>query len=507
MTRTLDLGCGDYPRNPFHADASFGIDVRENLAGGIRCADLTVEPVPFPDASFDYLTAFDFLEHIPRVVYAPQRRNAFIEVMNEAYRVLKPGGLFLSSTPAYPHAVAFRDPTHVNIITDETFPLYFDDQCRWASVYGFKGAFKVLQQRWRGPHLFAVLQKVAVPGTPPAPAPGNQRINVVIPVHNGERYLARTLDSALAQTDPDFEVLCVDDASTDASPAILREYAGRDPRIRLLATPGNLGSAPKVLNFALPHMTGGYFVYASQDDLFSADWLESMRARAAETGAEAVIPDVVFHHEGDPARDRALIGVGGDRSRVLSGREACQRSLDWSIPGNALWHMAIVQMYGFEEFALNADEYTVRRWFLQCGKVAFSGGRFLYRQDNPEAVTKRVSAGSFDWPFTQLRVAELLEEHGFEAGIVTGQIRAASAAMARLKAELDAGRLDLGPAQAGQARAAIARFEARLQLEPAMAASGRPSRPHPPLLAKLLNSLSKRRASIRKLAARLGLVR
>ena len=459
MTRTLDLGCGDVPHNPFHADALFGVDVRDNLEGSIRCADLALEPIPFPDASFDYVTAFDFLEHVPRVLYAPRRRNAFIEVMNEAHRVLKPGGLFLSSTPAYPHAVAFRDPTHVNIITDETFPLYFDDRNRWASAYGFQGAFQVVRQQWRGPHLLAVLRKVPAPGAPPAPAPASQRISVVIPVHNGERYLARTLDSALAQTDPDFEVLCVDDGSTDGSAGILREYAGRDPRIRLLATPGNLGSASKALNFALPHLTGGFFAYSSQDDLFSADWLERMRARAVETGADAVIPDLVFHYENDPARERALIGVGGDRSRVLSGREACQATLDWSIPGNALWNMAIVRMHGFEDFAVNADEYSVRRWFLQCNQVAFSGGRFLYRQDNPEAVTKRVGVGTFDWPFTQLRVAQLLEENDFPAQVVSGQIHAAIRAMAGLKAKLAAGSLPLGPGEIERAQAAVARFE------------------------------------------------
>ena len=163
MTKTLDLGCGSRPKNPFNADEFFGVDVRENLAGNIKSADLIIEPIPFEDESFDFVTAFDFIEHIPRVIYVPHRRNAFIELMNEVYRVLKPGGMFLSMTPAYPHAVTFRDPTHVNFITDETFPLYFDDTNRWASIYGFKGAFGIRVHEWRGPHIFAVMQKVPVP--------------------------------------------------------------------------------------------------------------------------------------------------------------------------------------------------------------------------------------------------------------------------------------------------------------------------------------------------------
>lgn len=165
-TRSLDLGCGQKPKNPFNAGQLFGIDVREDLEANIRRADLAIEPIPFADASFEYLSAYDFLEHIPRVIYVPERRNAFVELMNEIYRVLKDGGLFLSFTPAYPQAAAFQDPTHVNIITEQTFPLYFDNANRWAAGYGFKGAFIIRLQEWRGPHLLTVMQKVPLSAGP-----------------------------------------------------------------------------------------------------------------------------------------------------------------------------------------------------------------------------------------------------------------------------------------------------------------------------------------------------
>jgi len=159
-TRALDLGCGVKPRNPFSANTSFGLDVRDDLALGIKSADLVLEPIPFESEYFDYITAYDFLEHIPRVVYLPQRQLPFVNLMNEIYRVLKPGGIFFSSTPIYPYGAAFRDPTHINILTDETFSLYFDDQLRWAKMYGFNGAFKILDQVRIEPSLVAVLQKI-----------------------------------------------------------------------------------------------------------------------------------------------------------------------------------------------------------------------------------------------------------------------------------------------------------------------------------------------------------
>ena len=149
--KSCDLGCGTKIRNPFNASELYGVDIRDGLEGSddfIKSADLTVEPIPFQTEFFDYVTAFDFIEHIPRVIYNPKRRNPFVELMNEVYRVLKVGGIFLSSTPAYPKYQVFRDPTHVNIITDETFLLYFDNKYRWASMYGFNGKFQILKQSW-----------------------------------------------------------------------------------------------------------------------------------------------------------------------------------------------------------------------------------------------------------------------------------------------------------------------------------------------------------------------
>ncbi|WP_207387744.1 methyltransferase domain-containing protein [Chlorobium sp. N1] len=156
---TLDIGCGNAPRNPFGAAELFGIDVFENSEKGIRKADLAIEPIPFANDTFDFLTAYDFLEHVPRVVYLPERRLPFVELMNEIWRVLKPKGIFFSCTPAYPFPPVFQDPTHVNFLTEETFPLYFDDQHRWGAMYGFTGSFRILEQYINGQSLISVLQK------------------------------------------------------------------------------------------------------------------------------------------------------------------------------------------------------------------------------------------------------------------------------------------------------------------------------------------------------------
>ena len=66
------------------------------------------------------------------------------------------------------------------------------------------------------------------------------RLSVIIPVHNAEEYLGECLDSVLGQSVHDLEVICVDDASTDASAAVIEDYCKKDSRVRLIKNEKNL---------------------------------------------------------------------------------------------------------------------------------------------------------------------------------------------------------------------------------------------------------------------------
>lgn len=158
-TKALDLGCGKLPRNDFGADEMFGIDIVDHNLPNIKMADLAIESIPFEDNTFDIVTGYDFLEHIPALIYNNGiRKYSFIDLMSEVWRVLKPGGKGYFCTPAYPHVEAFMDPTHVNFITTHTLQ-YFSfpsPTTNWWSqlegskeYYGFKGQFAVTEQKWR----------------------------------------------------------------------------------------------------------------------------------------------------------------------------------------------------------------------------------------------------------------------------------------------------------------------------------------------------------------------
>jgi len=89
-------------------------------------------------------------------------------------------------------------------------------------------------------------------------------LSIIVPVYNSEKYLARCLDSILAQTFKNFECILVDDGSVDQSPAICDEYAGRDGRIQVLHKNNEGVSAAR--NDGIQAACGGYIAFVDSDD-------------------------------------------------------------------------------------------------------------------------------------------------------------------------------------------------------------------------------------------------
>ena len=97
-------------------------------------------------------------------------------------------------------------------------------------------------------------------------------ISVIMPVYNGERYLAEAIASVLGQTYADFEFIIVDDGSTDGSADIIREYAARDSRIRFIRLERNLGKA-NAGNAGIEATSGKYVAMMDCDDVCLPDRL------------------------------------------------------------------------------------------------------------------------------------------------------------------------------------------------------------------------------------------
>ena len=96
-------------------------------------------------------------------------------------------------------------------------------------------------------------------------------ISVIIPVYNLERYLYRCIDSVLRSTYTDFELILVDDGSTDASPQICEDYTERDSRVRLLRQENQGVSAAR--NRGLDVCQGEWVVFVDGDDSIAPEFL------------------------------------------------------------------------------------------------------------------------------------------------------------------------------------------------------------------------------------------
>ena len=115
------------------------------------------------------------------------------------------------------------------------------------------------------------------------------RLTIGLPVYNGEKYVAESIEALLGQSFTDFELIISDNASTDGTGEISRHYEKQDSRVRYFRQPQNIGLAPNH-NFVAEQARGELFKWASNDDLYARDLLERC------VDALDKHPDVVLAH-------------------------------------------------------------------------------------------------------------------------------------------------------------------------------------------------------------------
>lgn len=124
-----------------------------------------------------------------------------------------------------------------------------------------------------------------------AASPG---LSIITPVYNKAPYLPGCIDSVLAQTLEDFELLLIDDCSTDGSLAICRDYAARDPRIRLIESTQN-GGAAIARNRGLDMARGEWIGFVDADDTIDKNMYEVLLSQAVSYNADVAICGCAYH--------------------------------------------------------------------------------------------------------------------------------------------------------------------------------------------------------------------
>lgn len=112
-------------------------------------------------------------------------------------------------------------------------------------------------------------------------------VSIGMPIYNGERFIREALDSLLSQTFTDFELIISDNASTDSTEAICRNYVARDSRIRYIRQQKNLGALSN-FQFVLNEARGEYFMWAACDDKWDKNWIMYLYNRINEETDSAI---------------------------------------------------------------------------------------------------------------------------------------------------------------------------------------------------------------------------
>jgi glycosyltransferase involved in cell wall biosynthesis len=212
-------------------------------------------------------------------------------------------------------------------------------------------------------------------------------VSIGLPVRNGATFVAEAIDSILAQTFPDFELIISDNASTDATPEICRRYAAADRRIRFYRQETNIGAAPN-FNLVFHRSSGKYFKWAAHDDLIQPTYLERCVA-ALEADPEAVLcQPIVEIVDGAGAReiyDHGAFGTGLPRqSDRLAARLRARRCTEvfGVIRRDALHGTALIADHVGADRTL-LIELALRGRFLTVPEILF------VNRDHPERFTRR----------------------------------------------------------------------------------------------------------------------
>ena len=232
-------------------------------------------------------------------------------------------------------------------------------------------------------------------------------VSILIPCYGAERWLAQTLESALAQTWTNQEIIVVDDGSTDGSASIAHTYAGRGVR---LFTQENRGAAA-ARNHALREAHGEFIQFLDADDLISPDKISAQVAVLSARPPGIVASCAWGRFSDDPAAARFVDeAVFHDFAPVdflvLSARTgAMMHPSSWLVP------RAVAERAGpwDESLTLNDDgEYFCRVLLASAGLAFTPGARSYYRSGLPGSLSQRRDERSRQ---SQFRSIELIAHH------------------------------------------------------------------------------------------------
>lgn len=231
-------------------------------------------------------------------------------------------------------------------------------------------------------------------------------VSILIPSHNAERWLAETLESALAQTWPEKEIILIDDGSTDGSLELAHGYESRGVRVLRQSNRG----AASARNAGLAAARGDYLQFLDADDLLSPDKIERQMAELA--GRPGMVASCAWgRFTDDPAQAEFVDGTVDRDFMPVDFFVLCGEGFYMMHPSAWLTPRPVAARAGWwdESLTLNDDGEYFCRVLLASAGVAFTPiARSYYRSALPGSLSRRRDERSRR---SQFRSVELIEKH------------------------------------------------------------------------------------------------
>lgn len=212
----------------------------------------------------------------------------------------------------------------------------------------------------------------------------NKLISVIVPVYNVEHYLNRCVDSILAQTYSDLEILLVDDGSTDSSGAICDAYARQDARVQVIHKKN--GGLSDARNCGIEYAKGRYFCFVDSDDGIAPQMIEVLYRNLLNAGADvSAVALKCFSTEELPAVEDALKKV-----QYMTRKEALRSILQ----SEELGDFAVNKLYKRELFEnvcyplgrMMEDQGTTYKLLDKCQGVAYCPVPLYFYYQRPDSI-------------------------------------------------------------------------------------------------------------------------
>lgn len=226
------------------------------------------------------------------------------------------------------------------------------------------------------------------------------KLSIIVPVYNVLPYIRQCLDSLVGQTLEDYEIILIDDGSTDGTAQVLAEYAARYPEKIILKRVEN-GGQGRARNIAIDMARGDFLGFIDSDDWIDPSMYEKLWKRADETGADVVVCDWLIKHS--DGHDQVFPARVQDYWLAAAG-SACNKVFRRSLVGDTRFPAGL----WYEDFYFSAMMLLKAR-----GVEYLEEPLYMYRQSQSSTMRNNNSAKNLD----MLTILDMLEEymlpHGF----------------------------------------------------------------------------------------------